>query len=184
MSPPLRIHLLERIQLFASAILNMSGRTPRSSSTPLRSFTHTPCLRQCSRQLEMASRRNLHSSPKSFAEQEKSFRGQLYESTARRIQRQREDEARFASNIPITPFARNAAFTFCISPLLFERSAADVRQQSRSHVYWHTGLDPCDPRKSHPCLQRPCPWWIQQGKAQGIIHLQRALRLAGQTSWE
>ena len=61
----------------------------------------------------MAGSRTFHSSPKLFTEPEKSFRGQLYESTARRIQRQREDEVRFASNMPISPFARSAAFTFC-----------------------------------------------------------------------
>ena len=53
----------------------------------------------------------MHGSPKKF-EEERSFRGQLYESTARRIKRQREDEVRFASMQPLSQTARNFAFTF------------------------------------------------------------------------
>ncbi|KAF6234908.1 hypothetical protein HO173_006838 [Letharia columbiana] len=81
----------------------------------LRSLRHMPLSRQCARPLPVGGRRNLHTSPKSFSnEVEKTFRGQLYESTARRIQAQREAEARFASMSPTSDFARQSAFTFAI----------------------------------------------------------------------
>ncbi|KAL9066763.1 MAG: hypothetical protein Q9161_007352 [Pseudevernia consocians] len=73
-----------------------------------------PLSRQCSRQIPVGGRRALHTSPKSFLDEQKTFRGQLYESTARRIQAQREAEARYASVTPISAFATNSAFTFSI----------------------------------------------------------------------
>lgn len=45
---------------------------------------------------------------------------------------------------------------FVNCPSSLERAMANVRQQLRFHVYWHTGLDLCDPRRSLPCLRRPC----------------------------
>lgn len=116
----------------------------------------------------MAGRRSFNSSRKMFDEPEKSFRGQLYESTARRLQRQREDEARFASNMPITPFARNAAITFCISPFHLEKGMTNLGQQLYSPVYWHTGLVPSGPRKSPPYLQRLFPRWTPREMALNI----------------
>lgn len=68
---------------------------------------------ECLHRLPLRGRRPFHSSRKLFAEEDKTFRGQLYESTARRIKRQREAEARFADMTPPSAFARNAAFTFC-----------------------------------------------------------------------
>lgn len=84
------------------------------SLVSLRSLRYMPLSRQCLRQVPVVRRRSLHTSPKSFSSDEKSFRGQLYESTARRIQAQREAEARFASMTPMSSFAQNSAFTFVI----------------------------------------------------------------------
>lgn len=61
----------------------------------------------------MEGGRPFHQSTKSLEEGDRSFRGQLYESTARRIKRQREEEVRYAQMTPISAFGRNAAFTFC-----------------------------------------------------------------------
>ncbi|KAM0806356.1 hypothetical protein BDR22DRAFT_828738 [Usnea florida] len=80
----------------------------------LRSFRLKPIPQQCFRRLPLGGRRALHTSPKSFSNDEKTFRSQLYESTARRIQAQREAEARFASASPTSSFARRSAFTFSI----------------------------------------------------------------------
>lgn len=93
--------------------ITMTGKMSCPSLVFLRSMRHMPLSRQCSRPLPVGGRRNLHTSPKSFSnEVEKTFRGQLYESTARRIQAQREAEARFASMSPTSDFARQSAFTF------------------------------------------------------------------------
>lgn len=91
----------------------------------LRSLRRLPLSRQCSRQFPVGRRRALHTSPKSLSEEEKSFRGQLYESTARRIQAQREAEARFASMQPTSDFARNSAYTFCMHTSAAETLRAD-----------------------------------------------------------
>ena len=103
----------------------MAGKMSRPSLALLRSLRHIPPSRQCTRQLPIGGRRALHTSPKSFSNEEKSFRGQLYESTARRIQAQREAEARFASMTPDSGFARNSAFTFGMPASVAETFAAD-----------------------------------------------------------
>ena len=96
---------------------NMPGTI--SSPSPanlLRSLKPSPSLQHRSRHGPFVGRRSLHRSPRLFEEEKKSFRGQLYESTARRIQRQREVEAAYAEAMPPSQFARQAAFTFCINP--------------------------------------------------------------------
>lgn len=95
---------------------NMPGTISSPSAALLRSLRPSPSLQHCSRHGPLVSRRSLHRSPRLFEEETKSFRGQLYESTARRIQRQREVEAAYADAMPPSHFARQAAFTFCISP--------------------------------------------------------------------
>lgn len=98
-------------------------------SSPSLIFLHTlrriPLSQQCSRQSPIGSRRALHTSPRCFSNQEKTFRGQLYESTARRIQAQREAEARFASTTPLSDFARNSYFTFCTQASVADTFTAD-----------------------------------------------------------
>lgn len=86
---------------------------------------HIPLSQQCSRQFPIETRRALHTSSRCFSNQEKTFRGQLYESTARRIQAQREAEARFAATTPLSSFARNSAFTFCTHASVAETFTAD-----------------------------------------------------------
>ena len=123
------------LNLCRTSLVDMSGRLLYPSAALLRSLRSSPSLRQCPRQFPIGGKRPLHTSPKSLEEEgQKSFRGQLYESTARRIQRQREAEARFASMTPPSAFARNAAFTFCPGTFPIERTTADVRQQLYSHV--------------------------------------------------
>lgn len=92
--------------------ITLSASMSSLSLVSLRSLRYMPLSRQCLRQVPVVRRRSLHTSPKSFSSDEKSFRGQLYESTARRIQAQREAEARFASMTPMSSFAQNSAFTF------------------------------------------------------------------------
>ena len=88
----------------------MSQKMYTPSASLLRCFRHT--LRKNS----VASRLLFHNSPRRFEEEEgRSFQGQLYESTARRIKRQREAEARFAGHNETSNMARNFAFTFCAS---------------------------------------------------------------------
>lgn len=95
---------------------NMPGKLFSPSAALLRSLRPSPSLQHCSRLCPFVSRRSLHRSPRLCEEEQKSFRGQLYESTARRIQRQREIEAAYADAMPPSTLARNMAFTFCISP--------------------------------------------------------------------
>ena len=97
-------------------VANMPGKLFSPSAALLRSLRPSPSLQHCSRHCPFVSRRSLHRSPRLFEEEQKSFRGQLYESTARRIQRQREIEAAYADAMPPSTLARNLAFTFCISP--------------------------------------------------------------------
>ena len=90
----------------------MSGTRLCPSAALLRFLGQTASLRNCPQRIPPAGRRPFHSSTRVLEERELSFRGQLYESTARRIKREREAEARFANMQPPTAFARNAAFTF------------------------------------------------------------------------
>ena len=97
----------------------MSAMVPCPSSALLRSLKYVPFPRQ----LRVRGRRTLHTSPKS--NEEKTFRGQLYESTARRIQAQREAEARFAAMSPTSEFSRNATLTFGMNVSAAEALAAN-----------------------------------------------------------
>lgn len=112
--------------LLSTLLMIMSGTMSCPSLVFLRSLRHIPLSQQCSRQIPIGSRRALHTSPRCFSNQEKTFRGQLYESTARRIQAQREAEARFASMTPLSTFARNSAFTFCTHASAAETFTADL----------------------------------------------------------
>ncbi len=86
----------------------MSANMSRPSLAFLRGLRGMPFKRR----IQIGGRRLLQTSPRSFASEEKTFRGQLYESTARRIQAQREAEARFASMKPTSAFAQNSTLTF------------------------------------------------------------------------
>ena len=77
------------------------------------------------RQLGLGGRRAFHISPKTLGSEERTFRGQLYESTARRIQAQREAEERFHNMKPLSAFASKSAFTFGMHPSVAEMSKAD-----------------------------------------------------------
>ena len=118
-SPPLAKHPPDSLPFFncsSTKQVNMPGTIFSPSVALLRSLKPSPSLQHCSRHGPFVTRRSLHRSPRLFEEEKKSFRGQLYESTARRIQRQREVEAAYAEAIPPSHFARQAAFTFCIKP--------------------------------------------------------------------
>ena len=117
----LAIHPPDSLPFFnhsSTKLANMPGKLFSPSAALLRSLRPSPSLQHCSRHCPFVSRRSLHRSPRLFEEEQKSFRGQLYESTARRIQRQREIEAAYADAMPPSTLARNLAFTFCISPRL------------------------------------------------------------------
>ena len=97
----------------------MVAQTPVPSKALLRSLQLAPTSSsQCMRTVFRQSRRKIHTSRCYLEEQDseprKSFRGQLYESTAQRLKRQRDEEALFRSNKPTTAFARNGAIAFSI----------------------------------------------------------------------
>lgn len=93
-----------------SRALQASHNGSRPSASPSASSSSSPLL--------PSSRRTIHASSRRFDAQEpKSFRSQLYESTARRIQRQRDEEAQYAASRPISTAARNFSLTFCSSSL-------------------------------------------------------------------
>jgi hypothetical protein len=115
-------------------LIVMSSGTHCPSLALLRSLRQLASSRPCVRRHPNVGRRSFHRSPKSLDEGDRSFQGQLYESTARRIKSQREAEARFAGMTPPTAFARNAAFTFCINPLIAATTTADLWQRLYSHA--------------------------------------------------
>ncbi|KAL6713838.1 D-lactate ferricytochrome c oxidoreductase [Lecanora helva] len=92
----------------------MSARPLCPSAALLRSLNQSGSRQSCSYKYPVVRRRSFHSSLRRLEEGEKSFRAQLYESTARRIKRQREQEERFALLRPDSPATRNFAFTFAI----------------------------------------------------------------------
>lgn len=53
---------------------------------------------------------------KCFAEERKSFRGQLYESTAQRLERERAEQRRFANERGADRGGRTSALTFGLPP--------------------------------------------------------------------
>ncbi|KAL9125839.1 MAG: hypothetical protein Q9217_005014 [Psora testacea] len=73
-------------------------------------------LRACLRNASLRRGRALHTTPlrleKEQTEFRKSFRGQLYESTAARVKRQREEAAEVANAQPLKRSFRNALITF------------------------------------------------------------------------
>lgn len=101
----------------------MSKRVLCPSSALLRSLGARAPLQSClQRHQQVVGKRAFRLSPRSLEVGDRSFRGQLYESTARRLKAQREAEARHAEMTPISAFARNAAFTFCKNPLAAEKT--------------------------------------------------------------
>ena len=110
---------------FIRILLFMSGNMSCPSVLLLRSLRLQPIPRQCSQRLPLGGRRALHTSPKFFSNEERTFRSQLYESTARRIQAQREAEARFAAASPTSNSARRSAFTFGTHASAGQKSTAD-----------------------------------------------------------
>ncbi|KAI9840671.1 MAG: hypothetical protein M1830_007921, partial [Pleopsidium flavum] len=81
------------------SLLRSAGRPSR----PQRCFQHacSPLLQQ---------RRNFQCSAP-VREEERSFKGQLYESTSQRLQRERAEQARFARERGESSGGRNAAIT-------------------------------------------------------------------------
>ena len=120
---------------------SMSGRMFCPSAALLRSLRPSPYLQRCSRHCPIGRRRSFHA-PSKLLEEQKSFRSQLYESTARRLQRQREAEARFADRTPPTKLAVTAAFTFCTNPNAVRLAKTDFGKQWWYHVRYLTGLGP------------------------------------------
>lgn len=59
----------------------------------------------------LRQRRNFRSL-RSLQEEERSFKGQLYESTSQRLQRERAEQRRFAKERGESSGGRNAAITF------------------------------------------------------------------------
>lgn len=82
------------------------------------------CTLQCARKA-MCFRREIHLS-RCFAEEKKSFRGQLYESTAQRLERERADQRRFAHERGSNRGGRNAAITFGQTPFFLRSSSTDA----------------------------------------------------------
>ncbi|KAA6414782.1 MAG: D-lactate dehydrogenase (cytochrome) [Lasallia pustulata] len=68
---------------------------------------------QCMKRARVCERRSLHVS-RSLKGEQKSFRGQLYESTAQRIQRERAEQQRFAKDREESSTSRAFATTFAI----------------------------------------------------------------------
>lgn len=88
----------------------MTGVKLSSSLFSSGSFLHVLRTRSCIRHT-LRSTRAFHVSSAS-AEQEKSFRGQLYQSTAQRLERERAEQRRFAHERGEGNNGRSAAFTF------------------------------------------------------------------------
>ena len=96
----------------------MAAKMPIPSRALLRSLAFAPPLRHCLRiTASVPKRRTLHATPIRLADEKelkKSFRGQLYESTAERLKRQRDEESVYFDSQPISAFGKNAAFTASI----------------------------------------------------------------------
>ncbi|KAL9104312.1 MAG: hypothetical protein Q9163_000753 [Psora crenata] len=101
----------------------MALKTPIPSKALLRSLRWTPplrhcVLRQCPRGASHRRGRALHTTPFRLEQEQKdfrkSFRGQLFESTAQRVKRQREQAAAYANNQPMSAFFKNISITFSI----------------------------------------------------------------------
>ncbi len=90
---------------------NISGNNLCPSVALLKSFRQVPVSQQCLRQIPIGSRRAIHSSRR-LCEEKRDFKGQLYESTAQRLQRERAEQRRFAKERGESSGGRNAAITF------------------------------------------------------------------------
>ena len=78
----------------------------------LRSLKRAPQISQrCNCQISSAQRRAFRTA-RALKEEQRSFKGQLYESTAQRLQRERVEQARFAKLRGEGGAGRNAAATF------------------------------------------------------------------------
>ena len=71
--------------------------------------SHPPS--QCVQQVSLRFERAFHKS-RSLRREEKSFKGQLYESTAQRLERERAEQRRFAKERGESSGGRTAATTF------------------------------------------------------------------------
>ena len=91
-----------------------------------------PRTPQCLHKLSRSHKRPLHIS-RSLKAEEKSFKGQLYESTALRLQRERAEQARFAKARGESSRGRNAAVTFGLPPQIMGREVEAIAYIS-SHL--------------------------------------------------
>ena len=113
----------------------MSGNRLSPSVALLRSFRQVPIPKQCLRQIPIGSHRAIHSS-RPLSEEQKDFKGQLFESTTQRLQRERAEQRRFAKERGEHSGGRNAAITFGIRFLHRKMSIAHCRQWSLP-LHWH-----------------------------------------------
>lgn len=88
-------------RLFSHVPLLRSSARPSTSGKQLRQAC-SPLLRQ----------RRTFRTTVPFKQEERSFKGQLYESTSQRLQRERAEQARFAKERGESKGGRNAAITF------------------------------------------------------------------------
>ena len=101
------------LQKFSNLSLRtlMSGNRLCPSVALLQSFRQAPIPKQCLRQNPLGIRRAIHGS-RPLSEEKKDFKGQLFESTAQRLQRERADQRRFAKERGEHSAGRNTAITF------------------------------------------------------------------------
>ena len=114
-SPHLQIRLpASSSQNVSNVFLPMAAQRPAPSMALLRSLMQAPMTghHQYKALTGLARRRAFHSSSRRFAEPKPSFRAQLYESTAQRVQRQRAIENFYAADAPRSILARLAAYAF------------------------------------------------------------------------
>lgn len=124
--PPLSLTLLIYLTIETRPILPiMSAPKLHLFLASRQASCHVPRPVQCLRQAA-CFRRDIHRS-QYFAEEIKPFRAQLYESTARRLAREREDQRRFAEAIArdTSPVGRTLAITFGWSLVSLKSSTTD-----------------------------------------------------------
>ena len=105
----------------------MPGKKLRPSVALLQSFRQVSIPKQCLRQLPLGSRRAIHSS-RPLSEEKKDFKGQLFESTTQRLQRERAEQRRFAKERGEHSGGRNTAITFGMRFLQTGATTADCGQ--------------------------------------------------------
>lgn len=93
------------------AIVVMSIKQICPSTALLQSLRQVPGAAKCPNQLQLSHPRALQTSRRK-AEQASSFRGQLYESTQRRLQKEREEQQRLARERGEGNSGRTIAITF------------------------------------------------------------------------